>query len=259
MHRFDRAAALLADNRLSTRKLASLPDECRPQSTSEGYAVQFRLAIRLAEKLGPLAGWKIGGTTAVMQTYLGIDGPCAGGIFTSGVMSSPVTLDFAALRNPGVECEIVFRLGSGLPGGSYTGAQVAHAVAAAYPGMELVEARYADWRSLGTPTLIADDFFNSGLILGPEMADWRALDMAAAIGSTLIDGKEAGRGAGGDVLGHPMEALAWLANHLAAAGRPLEAGMLVSTGSIVAVQWLSGPAEIVARIEGLGEARLRLR
>ena len=76
-----------------------------------------------------------------------------------------------------------------------------------------------DYRSLDTPTLIADDFFNAGCVLGDPVESWRELDLAAVQGRMTINGGEVGRGRGGDILGHPLKALAWLANALAARGR----------------------------------------
>ena len=58
--------------------------------------------------------------------------------------------------------------------------------------------------------------------------------------------------------GHPFEAVAWLANALAARGRGLRAGDIVMTGSIVATKWPSAGDEIVVAIDSLGEARLNL-
>ena len=259
MDRLDQGAALLAAARLEGHLLASLPDDCRPADIAEGYALQFRLQERLAGTLGPVAGWKIGCTTPVMQAYLGIDRPSAGGVYRSTILASPASLPHAAFRGPGVECEVAFRLGSDLPplGAPYTADRVAGAVAAAFAAIEVVDARYADFRSLGAPTLIADDFFNAGLVLGSDVTDWRRLDLAAAEGVTLVDGREVGRGRGRDVMGHPLNALAWLADHLAATGRPLRAGMVVTTGSIVAVHWVAAPATVTVRIGDLGEASLR--
>ena len=71
-------------------------------------------------------------------------------------------------------------------------------------------------------------------------------------GRALINGSEAGRGTGADVLGHPHHALAWLANHLAAEGRGLHAGQIVLTGSLVKTVWLNAGDRVVMELEGLG-------
>ena len=72
------------------------------------------------------------------------------------------------------------------------------------------------------------------------------------VGRAVINGVEAGRGSGADVLGHPHNALAWLANHLAAEGKALRAGEIVLTGSLVKTVWLKAGDEVVMELAGLG-------
>ena len=74
-------------------------------------------------------------------------------------------------------------------------------------------------------------------------------------GRALINGTEAGRGTGADVLGHPHNALAWLANHLAAEGKGLHAGQIVLTGSLVKTVWLNAGDKVAMELEGLGKVR----
>ena len=121
--------------------------------------------------------------------------------------------------------------------------------------IEVVDDRYADWRTIGTPTLIADDFFNAGVVLGSPVRDWRRLDLAALAGRMLINGVEVGRGVGADILGHPLDALAWLADNMASRGRALKAGEFVTLGSLVATNWVAAGDEVLIEVEGLGEAR----
>src|SRR5262249_16816003 len=143
---------------------------------------------------------------------------------------------FAAAKflRPGVECEIAVRLGSDLTDGPVTRASVTGAVEAVLASIEVVDDRYVDYPTLGTPTLIADDFFNAGVVLGWAVETWRDLDLAGIGGRLLINGREVGTGRGGDILGHPFEALAWLASSAVERGRPLRAGEYVTLGSVVA-------------------------
>ena len=169
--------------------------------------------------------------------------------------ASPARVRHADYLHVGVECEIAVRLGRDLPaaGAPYTRAAVAEAVEACMAGMEIVDDRYVDYKSMDTPTLIADDFFDAGCVLGAPLTDWRSMDLAALTGVTLINGVEVGRGRSADVMGHPFEALAWLANNLARRGQGLRAGEFVCTGSVVETKWLSQGDRVVMRIEGLGE------
>jgi 2-keto-4-pentenoate hydratase len=59
-------------------------------------------------------------------------------------------------------------------------------------------------------------------------------------------------------MGHPLEALAWLANLKAEQGNPLKAGMLILTGTLTGLMPLNPGDTATIAIEGLGEAQLTL-
>ena len=89
-------------------------------------------------------------------------------------------------------------------------------------------------------------------MLGKPVARTKAPDLLKVSGRALINGDEAGRGTGADVLGHPHNALAWLANHLAEEGKGLHAGQIVLTGSLVKTVWLNAGDKVKMELDGLG-------
>ena len=135
----------------------------------------------------------------------------------------------------------------------FTAEWVGEAIEAYLPAIEIVDDRYVKWETLGAPTLVADDFFAAGCVLGKAGgAIGRARSACQVIGRALINGVEVGQGTGADVLGHPHHALAWLANHLAADGKALRAGEIVLTGSLVKTVWLNAGDSVVMELSGLG-------
>ena len=236
------------------------PEEFQPSTVEEGYDVQEVLHQILSDDgWGALVGHKIGCTTQVMQQYLSIDHPCAGEVFESSVHHGSAELPLSQFHRIGVECEIAARLSKPLGdiGTPYTRENVRGAVGALMAGIELVDDRYVNYPSFPAPTLIADDFFNVGVVLGEEVEDWQSLDLENIEGAMIIDGAEVGRGRGADILGHPMEALAWLANHRIARGMPLEAGTFIMLGSVVKTVHFDKAADVTIRFEGLGEASVQ--
>src|SRR5713101_7523156 len=170
-----------------------------------------------------------------MQQYLDIPHTCGGGVFAKGVFESGASLSTKDFVRVGVECEIAVRLARDLSPteAPFTAEWVAEAIEAYYPAIEIVDDRYAQWETMGAPTLVADDFFAAGCVLGKPVARVGVPDVLHVIGRALINGVEVGRGTGAAVLGHPHNALAWLANDLAADGKSLRAGHIVLTGSLV--------------------------
>ena len=251
-----RTARAIADYRLNRLPLPALEETLRPTDETQAYEVQAALHEMLtAAGLGVVTGHKIGCTTAVMQAFLRIPNPCAGGVFASTVWQTPARLRHTDFLHVGVECEIVVRLSRDLPAKSapFDRDAVAQAVGACMAGMEIVDDRYVDYKSLDTPTLIADDFFDAGCVLGQPIEDWRRLDLTALTGVTRINGVEVGRGRSRDVMGHPFEALAWLANSMARRGKGLRAGEFVFTGSVVETKWVNRGDRVAMAIDGLGE------
>ena len=209
-----RAAEIIAENRLEHRRLEFLPVELRPQDLDDAYTVQEQLnEILIARGLGQPIGYKIGCTTPVMQEYMNIHEPSFGEVFAPTVHRNSAVLLHADYSEPGVEAEIAAQLGAGLPAANapYDRDSVADAVEACMASVELVDARYFDYRELDTPTMVADDFFNAACILADPVTDWRSLDLADVQGRMDVNGEEFGTGAGSLIMGHPLDALAWLA------------------------------------------------
>ena len=255
------AADLLVEARLRAAALPELPEHCRPLSMADAYAIQAAGHRHPgAADWGGISGHKIGCTTTVMQQYLKIDQPCAGGVFDETVMIGEGHVERSALCRPGVECEIAVRLSADLPrrAGGHDHASVGDAVAAVMASIELVDDRWEDFSRVSMPSLLAGDFFNAGCVLGAPVAAWRDLDRAALSGRMVINGKEVGAGVGGDMLGHPLNALVWLADLRGGQGRPLKAGEFVTLGSLVRTVWVEEGDEIIAEVEGLGRAVLTL-
>lgn len=256
-----RIAGLLGDARLTARPVPALSGADAPQTVAGGYAVQKTLHRHFCDRTGAiLAGWKIGATTTDMQTYLGVDGPAYGRILSTNIYENGATVGAAGFCNPGIECEIALRIGRDAEDRTYSRDTIGGIVETAVPAIEIVENRYGDFLARGTPTLIADDFFHKACVLGAPVPDWRDIDLAAIAGRTRIDGDEKGSGTGADVMGHPLEAVAWLANTLADHGDRLRAGQIVLTGSVAPVIWLDGTAaRAEIDLERLGTVRIDFR
>jgi 2-oxo-3-hexenedioate decarboxylase/2-keto-4-pentenoate hydratase len=251
------AAEAIAAARRGRTPLAPLAADATPKTEAEGYRIQDAVHDLLAADVGARIGYKIGCTSAVMQEYLDIPHPCGGGVFAKGVHDSGVSLKARDFVRVGVECEIAVRLARDLvlTEAPFTAEWVAEAIDAYYPAIEIVDDRYVKWETMGAPTLVADDFFAAGCVLGQGVSRFAAPDLSKVVGRARINGDEVGRGTGADVLGHPHNALAWLANHLAADGKGLREGEIVLTGSLVKTVWLNAGDSVVMKLAGLGNVR----
>ena len=192
-----------------------------------------------------------------MQKFLKIPNPCAGMVYSSTVHKIKGDFDYSSFQHVGAECEIAIQLGDGLPATSipYDRSSVASAVDLVMAGIEIVDDRWIDYQSMDVPTLIADDFFGAGCVLGKPIKDWQQLDLTSLEGRMLINGIEVGQGTGFDIMGHPFEALAWLANTAVQHSMPLQSGEFIFLGSIVETKWLKRGDFVEVIIENLGEVK----
>src|SRR5690349_16171361 len=147
------AAEVIADHRRHGRPLAALSDALRPRSVEDGYEIQDAVHAALEPDLGRRIGWKIGCTTKVMQDYLAIGSPCAGGLFSRTTFDREARLGRRDAVRAGIECEIAVRLGRDLDAtGAADPDTVAGSIDSYFAAIEIVDDRYESWQTIGTPT-----------------------------------------------------------------------------------------------------------
>jgi 2-keto-4-pentenoate hydratase len=254
----EKAADMLMSAHTSGAAFAPFAAAFGIASVAEAYAVQ-RAFVRLqlnARGARP-AGYKIGLTSKRMQEMCGLDSPVAGVVLADRVHASGVTLNAPSYGRLGLEFEIAVRLKRDLvPHGVPSLAEVAAAVEAVCPAIEIIDDRHADYRALDVLSLIADNSWNAGIVRGEFVRDWP--DLAAIEGVVSVDGEAIDRGWGRDVLGHPFHPVAWLATHLATQGTRLHAGDIVMTGSVVTTKFPDRPLAYRFAVAGLGAVEVTI-
>jgi 2-keto-4-pentenoate hydratase len=253
--RAQRAGDYMWRRRREGAAYANLPAELRPADIDEAYAAQAAFHRRAVPVHGAIGGWKIATTTKVMQALMGIDHPCAGAIFESRIHRSPARLSAADYVSLKIEFELAFRLAADMPPGAapFEASRMLEAVDAVMPAFELVDDRHAVYRETSALSLIADNAWNAGIVLGaPQhpraVADLDKLPGRLSIGDQRFEGKS----------DRPLEALAWIADLTAKLGPGLSRGMIVMTGSLIPTKPIAAGEQAVFEVAGLGEVRLRV-
>ncbi|MBR0773668.1 fumarylacetoacetate hydrolase family protein [Bradyrhizobium diazoefficiens] len=211
-------------------KLGALDASLRPQSRTEGYAIQAALETQPSAKL---FGWKIAATSEAGQKHINVRGPMAGRILSDTVIADGGTAPMRGNEMRVGEPEFCFRMGRDLGPRSapYSVDEVLAAVATLHPAIEIPDSRFADFASAGEAQLIADNACAHLFVLGPPApANWRAMDLVEERPQITLRGQHY-TGHGRNVLGDPRVALAWLANELRELGITLRAGEVVTTGT----------------------------
>jgi 2-keto-4-pentenoate hydratase len=231
--------------------IAPLRDVLDPTDIDGAYAVQ---AINTAHWVGEgrrLVGRKIGLTAKAVQTQLGVDQPDFGALFADMRIADGGRLDPARAIQPKAEAEIAFVLGRDIADPDAPidaiGTAIDHVVAA----IEIVDSRIADWKITFADT-VADNGSSAFFVLGNDPRPFAGLDLYTCGMVLEINGKVASLGAGAACLGHPLNAVQWLARTLAARGEPLRAGDILLSGALGPMVALTPGDEVRTRIGGLG-------
>jgi len=271
------AADLLWDCWQNGRRLESIPEEVRPQTREEGYAIQATLESRSAT---PLFGWKIAATSIVGQKHINVTGPLAGRLLhervidlsavarSAKVEGAKAELPFGVNHMKVAEAEFAFRIGRDLRPRAhpYSVDEVLDAVATLHPAIEVPDSRFDDFTIVGASQLIADNACAHLFVLGPPAPDaWRDIDLAehrvtgTVVGRPLTGCQNLTReGKGANVLGDPRIALAWLVNELSGLGITLKAGEVVTTGTCLVPLPIEQGVDVIADFGALGSVSARI-
>jgi 2-keto-4-pentenoate hydratase len=248
------AAGVLISSRTNAVKVNALPENCRPSSAGDGYAIQKQVLVQ--NRVSQI-GWKVAATNAVTQAAFGISEPFAGRLPGSALARSPFAAMKGRFNAPAVEGEFAVMLGDDLPpgGAPFDAASVAAAVACVIPAVEVVDGVIGDRKEAGPSSNIAAGSV-AGLVLGRPHFNWRELDLRTHPVALSVNGETVAEGTGAAVLGDPMNALAWLANLCVALGEGLCAGEIITLGTCTGLTPVSAGDLVSVDYGALGTVEL---
>ena len=255
--RIENIAKYLHDSHASKTKFQNLTGDLAPGSVTDAYKAQKALN-RLWEQggRGPVAGYKIALTSKAIQELVGVDKPVGAAIFSSTVHQSPAKIELDQFVRLGLEFELAFEISEDISENTHYDAESVSAfVGAIMPAFELIEDRDADYSNLDPLTLIADNAWCGGVILGSAKYDWQSIDLSSTP-VNLSFNSNVERATTGDAMGNPLNSLAWLANLLIEQGRPLKKGNIVMSGSTLATKFASRGDHAIYSIDGVGSVEV---
>lgn len=248
------------------REIYSAEKSCQPMETltvrypeitkEEAYQIQLAgMNMRIADG-HVLVGKKIGLTSKAMQAAMGVYEPDYGYITDRMMLLEGEPISLGSVIAPKVEAEIAFVLKEGLIGPSVTLPQVLKATAGVMPAFEIIDTRMKDW-NVKIQDSIADAASIGRVVLSGTLVPIENLDLRY-MGLVLEkNGEVVATAAGAAVLGHPANAVVWLANKLAQYGVSLNAGEIIMSGSLTAACPVAAGDNMRATFAGLGTVGVR--
>lgn len=227
--------AAIADRFLAARRSAAGLGEYPgsfPRTLDEAYEIQDKAIAAWGQ---PVIGWKVGRVNSPYSERFGTD-RLAGPIFTQTQVPEgevPAMPVFAKGFAAG-EAEYLLRIGQAPPVGktSFTLEEAADLIDAVHVGVEIASSPLASINELGPVAVVSDFGNNNGLLVGAEVADWRASGFEDWIVSLAIDGREVGRGSASSFPDGAIGSARFLFELMARRRIELRPGQWISSGAV---------------------------
>jgi 2-keto-4-pentenoate hydratase len=225
-------------------------------SVEEAYRIQL-LVMEMKKSRGQaVIGKKIGLTSLAMQNMLGVKEPDYGHILDGMVVMEAEKILTTDLIKPRIEGEIAFILKEDLQGPGVTLTEVIRCSEGVIPSLEIIDSRIVDWK-IKLPDTVADNASSARIVLGGTITPIKKLDLRT-VGMVLEkNGEVVATAAGAAVLGHPAQAVAWLANKLAAYDIALRKGEVILSGSLTAAMPVGAGDFVRADFGPLGDVKIK--
>ncbi|MBT6273460.1 MAG: 2-keto-4-pentenoate hydratase [Chromatiales bacterium] len=241
-----------------------VPDirERHPSMTAhEAYQLQAGVMDARVARGDKVFGYKAALTSAAMQAQIGIGQPLLGTLLQSRLFTDGATVSLSehGFMRATLEPEIAVVLSRDLSGPSLRTSDVHSAIAGYLPAIELGDYRTEEAVGRTLVGSVVCNTFNGGTVLGRTMTPPSlGLDLCLEGMTMKLNGEPVGSGTGIEVLGDPLNSVAFMANELGKLGRGLKAGMVLMTGSIVASVALSPGDHVQVGFTRLGTVEVRI-
>ncbi|MBC7954262.1 MAG: fumarylacetoacetate hydrolase [Cytophagales bacterium] len=209
-------------------------------SEADGACTRAKLNGLLALRYGTVIGYKAGLTNPAVQKRFNYDRPVWGVLYEGMLLNNGAVVEAGFGARPLYEADLLVRVKSEAINQAKTPADVLAAIDQIFPFFELPDRMVQVPPKLNGPAVNAINVGARMGVMGQPIAmpPYRAerfalLDALRDMTVILSDGTgaELARGKGSDILGHPLNAVVWLAEALAQEGRAMKPGDLISLGS----------------------------
>ena len=226
------AARWIVDQHSHKKNYTNLPESFSIGDLDDSYLVQQEVVGFFQNQRGRTGGHKLALTSKPIQQLCGLDHPCAGQLFHSEIHYGKHDLQLDDFLSVGIEFELAVRIAQDMTSiqGPWNRENILPFIGQVYPAFELVLDRKADYQNLEIFSVVADNAWSGGAVLGSECSEWQHHDFDRLPVEKIINGKKE-TSVTGQALGNPMNSVFWLANFLNQSGSLIQAGQILMTGS----------------------------
>lgn len=242
----------------TTSEIRPFTERDKNLNVKDAYQIQLE-TVKLKEEQGKkIIGKKVGLTSKAMQEMLNVNEPDYGHLFDDMVVKTGGDVDTKTMIAPRVEAEIGFVLNEDLVGPNITFLDVMMATEYVVPTLEIIDSRIEDWKIKLVDT-VADNGSSAKVVIGSNKKKLDQINLRTN-GMILMKNNEMiATGSGSAALGHPAEAIAWLANKLSEFDIALKKGELILPGALSAAVAVEAGDDIMADFGKLGSVSVSFK
>jgi 2-keto-4-pentenoate hydratase len=212
--------------------------EIDPQMTMEqAMKVQEKYVANLSKKYGEPVGYKAGLTNPIGQKMFGVTQPLRGTLLSKMILIGSAEVPAAFGVVPMIEGDLCVRVSSDDINQAKTPEEALKSLNAVIPAIELVDLTFAKGVKITGPALAATNVPYRYFVIGDPIPlsatdEWQerlqnfSMSLKDETGAGLADGR------GSAILGHPLNVVLWIKDSLAAEGKALKKGDILSLGSV---------------------------
>lgn len=255
--RGERVAQAFVDARRRAEALPHFPGQ-RPGDLAGAYRIQDR-AIALDGR--KVVGWKVGRINPPLDAKFGCNrlaGPTFADTVVLGENGLEPDMPIYAGGFAAVEAEFMLHVRAGWTAAPAEPQAAATLVDDVRIGLEIASSPYPGINADGPLVTISDFGNNSGLVLGPRIADWTARDLNAIKVTMVVDGVQIGQATAATMLDGPFGAVCFLLGNLVERGVDVGAPLWISTGAVTGVHEVTLGQRAGAFFDGIGSVRCRI-
>ena len=130
-------------------------------------------------------------------------------------------------------------------------------IEAVLPVFEMVEDRRTSYENLDFLSVIADNSWSRGAVLGDSYYGWKNLDFDRLEVVKEINGEKE-LSFTGQALGNPFNSLVWMVNFFNIQEETIKAGDILMTGSAFAAHFASKGDRLEYRIDQIGDVKVEI-
>lgn len=225
-------------------------------SLRDGECGRRRLVERIESSDNRIVGYKAGLTGKAVQEQFGIASPVRGVLLEKMLLAdgAEVPADFGA--RPVYEADLLVVVKDAGIHKAKTHLDVLRSLSLVTPFIELPDLLVAEGEKLSAPLIVALNVGARLGVVGKGVPVQATPEFAAALAEMRVvvldqNGKALASGKGAAILGHPLNAVLWLAQDLERSGIRLKPGDVLSLGSFTAPLRPRAGLAVTVRYEGL--------